>query len=206
VVVHPRPWANYVFFVVSTFAALAVALPLVGVPPHPSLLLSAWASVFTLAPALRRARRWPWPRVIGVAAGLGIGAAVLVNELRLVVPPAPLTVARAGLAWSVKNLEPVGPLGSRISVADLHRAGGIVAYTAVYAPESLTQAIVHVWRRNGRIQDVVRLSPVHGGRREGFRTYSRKTEFPPQPVGRWSVDVMTSSGQLIGRLRFTVVE
>jgi len=49
------------------------------------------------------------------------------------------------------------------------------------------------------------LSPVQGGRREGFRTFSRKTAFPDDPVGRWTVDVVTASGQLIGRLRFRVV-
>jgi hypothetical protein len=62
-----------------------------------------------------------------------------------------------------------------------------------------------VWRRDGRIINVVRLTPVQGGRREGFRTFSRKTAFPSDSVGRWSVDVTTESGQLIGRLRFRVV-
>jgi hypothetical protein len=55
------------------------------------------------------------------------------------------------------------------------------------------------------VVDVVKLSPVHGGRREGFRTFSRKTGFPPDPVGRWTVDVVTASDQLVGRLRFRVV-
>jgi hypothetical protein len=53
--------------------------------------------------------------------------------------------------------------------------------------------------------DVVRFDAVRGGRREGYRTWSRKTTFPQNPVGRWTVDVMTTSGQLIGRLRFRVV-
>jgi hypothetical protein len=53
--------------------------------------------------------------------------------------------------------------------------------------------------------DVVKLTPVEGGRREGYRTFSRKTGFPERPQGRWTVDVMTGSGQLIGRLRFRVV-
>jgi len=205
-VVHPQPWLGYVFFLVSTFAALAVALPLVGVPPYVSLLASAWASVAALAPAISRAQRWPWRRSLAVAAALGLGAALAVSALRLWVPPAPLTVARATLAWSLQGLEPGEPLGARVSVAALRRGGGVFAYTAVYAPRSLSQGIVHVWRRDGRVVDVVHLSPVQGGRREGFRTYSHKTGFPADAVGRWRVDVMTTSGQLIGRLRFTVVE
>ena len=51
----------------------------------------------------------------------------------------------------------------------------------------------------------VRLAtPVQGGRAGGFRTYSRKTDFAADAHGRWSVDVVTASGQLIGRLRFRV--
>jgi len=46
---------------------------------------------------------------------------------------------------------------------------------------------------------------MEGGRREGFRTVSRKSAFPADAVGRWSVDVATASGQLIGRLPFRVV-
>jgi hypothetical protein len=53
--------------------------------------------------------------------------------------------------------------------------------------------------------EVVALAPVLGGRREGYRTYSRKTSFPDDAEGRWSVDVVTASGQLIGRLRFRIV-
>jgi len=190
-VVHPRAWVQDVFFVVSTFAALALALPLIGVPPHISLRASAWTSVAALAPAMRRARHWPWRRALVVAGVLGIAAAVAVGHLRLWVPPAPLTVARAALAWSMTGLR---------------HFGGVFAYTAVYAPRSLSQAIVHVWRRDGAVVDSVELSPVQGGRQEGFRTFSHKTNFPADPAGRWSVDVMTSSGQLIGRLRFAVVE
>jgi Protein of unknown function (DUF2914) len=90
-----------------------------------------------------------------------------------------------------------------VSAAEL-RSHGLVAFSAVYAPAGLAQPIEHVWRLRGRVVDVVRLSPVYGGRQQGFRTFSRKTSFPGDPVGRWTVDVMTSSGQLIGRLRFRV--
>ena len=80
-----------------------------------------------------------------------------------------------------------------------------MAYTAIYAPAGLRQPVEHVWRRNGRLVDIIRLTPVEGGRRDGYRTSSRKTTFPTDSVGRWTVDVMTGSGQLIGRLRFRVI-
>jgi hypothetical protein len=190
---------------VSTFAALAVAFPLIGVPPFVSLMASAVLSVLVLTPEIRRSRGWAWRRALAVAAALGVVAAALVGLFRACIPPAPLTVARAVITDRVERLEPGLPLPSPISVADLRRLGGVVAYTAIFAPASLRETIEHVWRLDGAVQSVIRLSPVEGGRREGFRTYSRKSKFPPNPVGRWTVDVMTSSGQLIGRLRFRVV-
>jgi hypothetical protein len=68
----------------------------------------------------------------------------------------------------------------------------------------LRQAIEHVWRRDGAVIGRVPLSPVLGGRAEGFRTWSRRSELAPPVAGRYTVDVLTASGQLIGRLRFTV--
>jgi hypothetical protein len=47
-------------------------------------------------------------------------------------------------------------------------------------------------------------TPVRGGRREGFRTYSRRRVWYSPIAGRYRVDVVTTSGQLIGRLAFTV--
>ncbi len=39
---------------------------------------------------------------------------------------------------------------------------------------------------------------------KGFRTWSRRTDLRPPLAGRYTVDVVTSSDQLIGRLRFRV--
>ena len=120
------------------------------------------------------------------------------------VPPAPMFLARSELGWAVGTLESLEPVPSAIRTGELHERG-LVARTAIYAPAGLRQPVEHVWRRNGRQMDVMRLTPVQGGRRDGFRTFSRKTAFPANPVGRWSVDVTTEAGQLIGRLRFRVV-
>jgi hypothetical protein len=113
-------------------------------------------------------------------------------------------LARAELGWTVGALDSLEPIPGAIHANELHERG-LVARTAIYAPAGLRQPVEHVWRRDGRIINVVRLTPVQGGRREGFRTFSRKIAFPSDSVGRWSVDVTTESGQLIGRLRFRVV-
>ena len=203
-IVHPSPWFGYVFFVVSMFGAMNLALPLVGVPPFAALLIAAWLAVVGLTPAVRRARQWRWITAVVVTTIAGLAAAAAIGRWCVVVPPAPMFLARAELGWTVGTLDSLEPVAGAIRATDLHERG-LVAHTAIYAPAGLRQPVEHVWRRDGRIINVVRLTPVQGGRREGFRTFSRKTAFPSDSVGRWSVDVTTESGQLIGRLRFRVV-
>jgi hypothetical protein len=203
--VEPLPWLNYVFFLVSIFGALNVALPLVGVPPHLSLVASAWMAVVALTPAVCRARRWSWSVGLSVMMIGGIAIAALAHVGRAWIPPAPLFLARTAIAWDVGSVESMEPTIGAIKASEL-RQRGLVAYTTIFAPAGLNQAVQHVWRRDAQVVDAVSLSPVRGGRREGFRTYSRKTAFPENPIGRWTVDVVTSSGQLIGRLRFRVIE
>jgi len=106
--------------------------------------------------------------------------------------------------WVTADLASLEPAPGAIRADELRRRG-LEAHTAIYAPAGLGVPIEHVWRRAGEVVSVVPLSPIRGGRRGGYRTYSRKTAFPPDPVGAWTVDVRTASGQLIGRVRFRVV-
>ena len=124
--------------------------------------------------------------------------------VRAAFPPAPLQLAHATVARMVERLEPVDPVRGEISAEVLREWGGLTAYTAVYAPAGLKQPIVHVWKMKGRPVTTIPLSPVRGGRTDGFRTYSRKSDFAGNVAGSWAVDVMTSSGQLIGRFRFRI--
>jgi hypothetical protein len=202
-VVHPRPWLGRLFFAFSLFAGLNVALPLVGMAPGSAALGSAALAGLALTPAyLGGAGSW---RRAALSAGLSAALAVLaVWGLRAAIPPAPLQLVRPTIARGVVDLDPVEPV-TRISAAELRAWGGLAAYTPVSAPAGLRQPIRHVWRHGGRTVTVVNLpTPVRGGRTGGFRTFSRKADFPPDPEGRWAVDVLTASGQLIGRLRFTV--
>lgn len=201
--VHPRPWLGHAFFLVSTFGALNLALPLVGVPPAGALLLSGWIAVAAMVPPLALARGWPWRWSAAAAVVVGLAAGLLAHAARAAIPPAPLSLARAYLAWDSADLSDPLPVARAIKAHELHERG-LVAFTSIYAPAGLTQPVRHVWRHRGDVVDVIDLSPVRGGRREGFRTYSRKTAFPADPRGTWSVDVSTRSGQLIGRLRFLV--
>jgi len=125
---------------------------------------------------------------------------------RILVPPAPLFLAHAVVARGVSEMQPVEPAeDGRLSAATVLEWGEVAAYTAVYAPAGVRQAIGHVWWHDRQQVAYVALpTPVQGGRMQGFRTYSRYTELKPPIPGHYRVDVITASGQLIGRLRFTV--
>ncbi len=203
-IVHPRPWLNHLLFGFSIFAALNVALPLVRVRPIFALEGAAVLSGLALTSVFREGGALSWRRAHAKAVALALLAAVAVWLGRAMVPPAPLFVARATIARGVTDLEPVEPIKSPIPAATVAEWGGLTAYTAVYAPAGLEQAIAHEWRKDGRLLGRMPLSPVRGGRKEGFRTYSRRIDLKAPYEGHYHVDVVTASGQLIGRLRFTI--
>jgi hypothetical protein len=204
--VEPRRWLNHALLGFSFFAALNVALPLVGVPPILALEASAVLSALALAPAFRREGRFGWLRGHAMAVAAAVVAIFLIWFARGLVPPAPLFLARAVVARDVAGLEPVEPAESHVlSASTVLDWGQLAAYTAVYAPAGVRQVIRHVWWRDRTMLAHVPLpTPVQGGRLQGFRTYSRYTDLKPPVTGHYRVDVLTASGQLIGRLRFTV--
>jgi hypothetical protein len=202
--IGPRPWLGDALVGFSTFAALDVALPLVGVPPIVALETSAALAVLALAPAFRRRGARTWTRAVARAAAFAVVAAILAWAGRSLVPPAPMFMARAVAARAIEAMEPVDPVHGTVSAATVAEWGGIAAYTAIYAPGGLSQPIAHVWTRDGAVVARIPLSPVRGGREEGFRTWSRRSDLRPPLAGRYRVDVVTASGQLIGRLRFTI--
>jgi len=204
-VVRPRRWLNQALLGFAIFAALNVALPLLGIRPILALEGAAALTAVAMMPVFRERGALTWRQAYARSTVLAVAAMAVVWGGRAAVPPAPLFVARATAARSVTLLEPVEPMDSPIPASTVAGWGGIAAYTAVYAPAGLRQPIEHVWWKDGRLVGRVPLSPLRGGRKEGFRTYSRKTDLKPPYQGRYGVDVVTASGQLIGRLRFTVV-
>ena len=202
--VQPRRWLNQTLLAFSIFAALNVALPLLRIRPILALEGAAALTAAAMMPVFRERGALTWRQASVRSALLAVAAMAAVWAGRVAVPPAPLFVARATVARSVTMLEPVEPIQSPIPSSIVADWEGLAAYTAVYAPAGLQQPIEHVWWKDGRLLGRIALSPVLGGRKEGFRTYSRKVDLKPPYRGRYHVDVVTASGQLIGRLRFTV--
>ena len=71
--------------------------------------------------------------------------------------------------------------------------------------DSLNERIYHVWKQDGKEVDRIALN-INGGRKEGYRAWTHKQVFPSNPVGHWQVRVLTEDGQVIGVLRFEVVD
>src|SRR5262249_30160268 len=135
--VRPRRALGLGLFAFSIFAALNVALPLVGV--RPVLSVEAGAAPAALPPprALRRAGAPGGTAALRRAAGLAVLAALLAWAGRHLVPPAPLFIARAVAARAVSALEPVDVVPGSVPAATVAAWGGLTVYTAVYAPGRL---------------------------------------------------------------------
>jgi hypothetical protein len=152
--------------------------------------------------------------------GIAMGASAVLISIDLcyfagILPPLPLTLAKAGVYHSVTKTgevyqalaEPNSLLGAAGKQPVMHVASGesLSVYSAVFAPIQLRTNIVHIWQRydenaGWQTQSVVRF-PITGGRDGGYRGYSTKS-LPAR--GRWRVDIATAEGLLIGRVGFSV--
>jgi hypothetical protein len=201
--VHPRPSLRCALLGLAMFAGLNVALALLGVRPIVAAVAGAGLAGISLAPALRRPGPSGWFRAAGRAAVVAGMAMAAVWLYPMCVPPAPMFMARAVAAHDVVDLEPVDVIDKAVDSATVRHWGSLAAYSAVYAPAGMQQSIAHVWHRDGVPVARIPLAPIEGGRREGFRTFSRRRVLEPI-AGDYRVDVMTISGQLLGRVVFTV--
>lgn len=81
-------------------------------------------------------------------------------------------------------------------------------FTSIFAPTDFSIDIKHRWSyydsQEGEwvVKDTLGYSMV-GGREGGYRGYSLKRAVQP---GEWRVDVITESGQILGRNKFEIVE
>jgi len=197
------PWMAPALFAFGLFASLNVGLPLIKVRSGMALVASTFLTLLALIPFIRRRLSLSWRQaVLGCALG-GLLGALAIWSMRGWIPPAGLYLTAASFARSVDQMTPIDPI-SNTSAATLQAWGGLVCFTAVSAPVGLTELIYHVWRKDGVPFARIALSPIKGGRPGGYRTYSRRSDLGSDPVGKWTVDVLTAQGQLIGRVRLRV--
>ncbi|WP_434772881.1 DUF5924 family protein [Pseudomonas entomophila] len=200
----PRRWLFMALHTLTLFAALLTALPIIlHLTTAESFKLALGAAMLLSFPSL--ASSFPitcWRRalaVLGLTLAVGAGGWLL----RSWVPPATLWMTDVAVSTQVQGREPGDSL-KEVDVDQLRR-NGLYAYTAINAPRGLDERIYHVWQLNGQEVDRIALD-IHGGRKEGYRAWTHKQNFPPDPTGRWQVRVLTEDGQVIGVLRFKVTQ
>ncbi|MBI2121225.1 MAG: DUF2914 domain-containing protein [Candidatus Wildermuthbacteria bacterium] len=148
-----------------------------------------------------------------------IAIALLMNGLYFanIIPPIPLSLRVAGVYYSVQKDPERGQyrlVAQAYSLFDRLRFyrpvssdGAVYVFSAVFAPTDLSTTIAHRWQyydtdKKTWTDSAVLAFPLSGGRREGYRVYSSRAVFP----GLWRVDIETSRGQMLGRVRFRVTQ
>lgn len=203
-VLAPRRWVFLTYHTLALFAVLLTALPLIlRVPTGESYKLALGVAVLLSFPSVAGSITVPaiWRKLAVVALMLALAAGGWLA--RLWVPPATLRMTEMAIATEIdaRQRTPAGKL-NELTVGELHR-NGLFAYTAISAPLGLHERIHHVWVRNGEEVDRIALE-IDGGRKQGYRAWTHKRNFPPDPSGRWIVKVVTDTGQMIGILRFRI--
>jgi len=149
-----------------------------------------------------------------------LGIFALVNFLYFtnLIPPIPLSLKDGGIYHAIQKnpdgnyavtFENYGWKGYFNLYPNFREVPGfpVFAYSAIFSPKDLNLTIVHEWQyydetKNQWVTDFLISLSVIGGRDGGFRTYSERSDLAP---GKWRVNIKTTLGQTIGRLRFNIV-
>ncbi|AEB58594.1 DUF5924 family protein [Ectopseudomonas mendocina] len=201
----PRRWLLLIFHSLTLFAVMLTALPIIFHLSTPQSYRIALAVATLLAlPSLPGLIGFAgWRRILLLAA-LPLAMASAGWMARVWVPPATLWLTEVAISdrFDGEQRTPGASL-EQITPQQLHD-DGLYAYTSINAPRGLNERIYHVWQHNGQEVDRIALD-ISGGRKEGYRAWTHKLNFPASPEGRWQVRVVTEAGQMIGVLRFEVV-
>lgn len=195
----------FIFHAQCVFLVLLVTLPImVHLTTGQSLLLALGFTILVALPSfwhlLKQRSLKRWCAFFGITLVLAYAAWVG----RIWVPPASLWMTSSALSPSFDTAQRL-PQGSMTLTPQAISDNGLYVYTAIRAPRGLSETITHAWHHNGQPMDVVELN-IDGGREQGYRAWSHKRNFPNDPSGEWRVDIMTSSGQRLGLMRFNVSE
>lgn len=190
------PMLGSLLLAFASFVGWNAALPMVGVPHRISLWISALAvavgiPLVNVVSGVVGARR-AWSIAIGAATLL----LLLIGGVQAI-PPAPLRVVEAKIGTGIAEREAVGASQSFDAAPP-----ELVCWTAIRAPRGLKDGLLHLWSRDGSYLRAIPLD-VEGGRRAGFRTWSR-LRVARNARGRYRCDVITTLGQRLGGTSSTI--
>ena len=199
-----RRWLYLAFHSLTLFAVLLTALPIiVHLTTAQSYQLAAGITLLLSFPSLSQTvplqSLWRVPLLALML--LSLGATMWAAQLWI--PPATLRLTDMSVCTELdRATRTPGDAVDTLTTDSLAR-DGLFAYTAIHAPRGLAERVYHVWRHEGQEVDRISLE-IHGGREAGYRAWSYKRQFPPDPTGRWQIKVVTEGGQLLGMQRFQV--
>lgn len=155
---------------------------------------------------------------IVVVVVLGTYAVLNILYFKNIIPPIPLSLKEGDVYHLIEKkangtYEVTGErdkLREKFGLSqNLHLRAGDPAYvfSSIFAPTDLDTTITHNWQHfdaaKGEWVSASKISfPITGGRSDGYRGFSMKRNLE---AGKWRVDITTSRGQVIGRVRFDIL-
>jgi len=147
------------------------------------------------------------------------GVFALVNILYFTntIPPLPLAIKEKGIYALVKrnssgnyDLQQLAEGNNHWYTAyplyNIEKNQPVFVYSAIFSPPDFSMKVQHQWQwydadtKKWVTKSVIDLNVV-GGREGGFRTFSEKFSVVS---GKWRVNMLAPSGQVIGRVRFFI--
>jgi hypothetical protein len=213
-----------VLFFFSLYAYSIFALPLVIGRIGPTVFLESTAAavaafalfLFLLALAGWQRFKQTFLRILG--GSLFVLAVLVGSYFTSLIPPIPLTLRDSGIYHEVQHTngdytlsaEATRPWWQFYEPVVIHHVPGtpLYAFSSVFAPGGFSASVIHEWDRYDTTQkkwipESTVAFPLAGGRSGGYRGYSEITN---ATAGQWRVSIETISGQVIGRINFTVVD
>ncbi len=197
--------AAFYFFVLFAATNLVVPALLPATRSLLGLLVAAALAAIGLWLMLVPLDKHRHAAVVGVLMAWVAGCTTAAYFTRARIPPVAMHIVDAGVS---PTLLPDGRLA--LHATTLHRTliPELHARTEVATPGGKGDALAHEWRHNGNL--VHRDVDVDGGSSEPgsviLQSHIVSSLIPADPIGPWTVDVVTDDGQLVGRVRFQVVE
>ena len=201
----PRRWLYFSFHGVTLFAALLTALPLIfHLPTSQSYLWALGVAAVLSAPGIARSFSDIWWKRIPIIAMIIAGTVTIGLLVKHWIPPASIWLTQVAITDHIddESRSPNKKL-KVITPEQLHQ--GVYAYTAIHAPRGLRERIYHAWYQDGKQFDRIALE-ISGGNEDGYRSWSHKKNFPKDAEGNWRIQVETEANQVLGILRFKVVD
>ncbi len=200
--------AASLFYFVTLFACLNLVIPALLPNSRSLVTMTAAAAISAISFWLMHVplRQLQRPLVVVALVGWTMGAVLGVYFGRSFVPPVAMYVSYGAVG---PELLSDGRLA--IEAHRLHHSliRDLYAVTDVMVPGGKGDRLLHVWNHDGK--EVARVTGVDPRADGPMGTVRLRSQVPSEalesdPVGEWTVDVLTQDGQLIGRTAFEITQ